>query len=213
LSAPKFSTFFEKLKSTGEEKIVTNDESLGEESIAENTLDNLDFETVEETPSGSTPPPLPHEIFEIPAPTYPSHLREDAKFWSELSTRLWRADRQLRRLNTEINHGESSAGMERLTRRFEEILETLQANDIEILDHTGEKYDAGLSLNVLQFEPQSGISSEMILETVKPSVRLGKLLVPGEVIVATPIASTPIATPEEQIGGDEAKTDQTETDV
>jgi hypothetical protein len=175
VSAPKISALLEKLKTP----------------IAPPAAEEeIDLTTVEDIPSGSTPPPLPHEAM---APFAVTSLRDDARFWSELGTRLWRAERQLRRMN----EGEKTDGLDRLTRRFEEVFETLHQNNIEIHDHTGEKYDSGLTLKVLQYEPQEGITSEVILETVKPSVRLHGVLVPGEVIVATPIVK-PVQEPQEQ---------------
>lgn len=111
-----------------------------------------------------------------------SALHTDTKLWDELGTRLWRAERQVHRLH----QSEASENSERLLRRFEEIIETLHDHDIEILDHTGERYDTGLALKVLQYEPQGGITEEVVLETVKPSVRVKGVLLPGEVIVASP---------------------------
>lgn len=188
--APKISTLIEKLTpqtptvNSETREPATEGQTLAQESGAQSdtaSLDDLKFETVDSPQPQSTPPPLPAENA---ASTTLANLREDAKFWSELGTRLWRAERQLHRLIE--SQSEAGAGLERMARRFEEIMETLEEYDIEILDHTGEKYDAGLSLKVLQFEPQNGISHEVITETVKPSLRLKGVLVSGEVIVATP---------------------------
>jgi hypothetical protein len=44
-----------------------------------------------------------------------------------------------------------------------------------------------MALNVVSFEPTSGLTSEEIKETIKPSVALhGRLIQMGEVIVGTP---------------------------
>lgn len=179
MSTSKFSALFEKFKvpasNTSSHDTDAPDESTSEVSL----LDKLELEFEPAPAAPSTPPPLPEMITQQNAL---SSLHVNTKFWSELSTRLWRTERQLKRLHENAPNEHS----ERLTRRFEEVLETLREYDVEILDHTGEKYDAGLTLKVLQYEPQDGIAHEVILETVKPSVRLQKVLVPGEVIVATP---------------------------
>lgn len=109
-------------------------------------------------------------------------LHENAKFLQDLATRIWRAQKQLDKAlqNTD------DAQLERFARRFEEISETLNDYGIEILDHTGQNYDVGLNLTVLQFEPTPGIAREVISETIKPSLRMHGVLVPGQVVVAAP---------------------------
>lgn len=140
-------------------------------------------------PSNPTPGDVPDEI----SPPFPNEqwvaeippaLRtlDDPKFWVEFGTRLWRARRQFEKTREEID----STSLERFERRFNEVFETLEAHGVEILDHAGQLYDPGLTVRVLQFEPTPGLSRETITETVKPSLRVGALFIPGEVIVATP---------------------------
>lgn len=182
MSAPKLSDLFGKFKAPDAiAPDASTRDTTSEPEAAEKVVSQLESLFI-------APPPLPPAVA---AQTFVTGLREDAKFWGELSTRLWRADRQLRRLN----ESEPSDGIERLTRRFEEVFEALRDHDIEILDHTGEKYDAGMTLKVLQFEPQDGIKDEVIVETVKPSVRLKGVFVPGEVVVATPREYSQLAPP------------------
>jgi hypothetical protein len=75
-----------------------------------------------------------------------------------------------------------------LLRQLEGAKDALHAAGIEAKDHTGYKYVPGLAVTVIAFQPQVGITIDVISETLKPSVffRDG-LIQPGEVIVSTPI--------------------------
>ena len=46
-----------------------------------------------------------------------------------------------------------------------------------------------MTLTVLQFEPTPGIAREVICETIKPSLRIRGVLLPGQVVVAAPMAA------------------------
>lgn len=111
-------------------------------------------------------------------------LHENAKFLQDLATRIWRAQKQLDKALQKSDE----PNLERFARRFEEIGETLSDYGIEIIDHTGQNYDVGLTLTVLQFEPTPGIARETICETIKPSLRVHGTLIPGQVVVAAPMA-------------------------
>lgn len=87
-----------------------------------------------------------------------------------------------------LRESEESSAAERLERRFQDVMETLHDGDFEIIEYDGQTYDAGMTLRVLQFEPRENIERETIVETVRPSMRLRGFFVPGEVVVATPIA-------------------------
>lgn len=75
-----------------------------------------------------------------------------------------------------------------LLRQLEGAQDALHAAGIEAKGHTGDKYVPGLAVNVIAFQPQAGITFDVIAETLKPSVffRDG-LIQPGEVIVSTPV--------------------------
>ena len=135
---------------------------------------------------------------QIPGVQELAGLHENLKFLQELATRIWRASKQLEKALKVSDE----ANLERFARRFEEIGETLAEYDIEIIDDTGKNYDAGLSLKVLLFEPTPGITREKIIETIAPSLRIRGVLVPGQVVVATPIAEV-VAPVEESL--DEAE--------
>lgn len=149
----------------------------------------------QETPQGA-PPPFPSqdsssasmqqsEVPVIPVEALPSAVLEDTKSLSNVCVRLWRVQRRLQNLHGS-RQGASPEELEWLNRRFVEIMEALQDMGVEVLENTGEKYDAGLNLRVLDWETRADLSRETILETIKPTLRLRGLLLPGEVIVGRP---------------------------
>lgn len=100
-----------------------------------------------------------------------------------VATTLWKV-----RSRVERERGEQSFEVPKwLQRQLEASSDELEALGVELKDHTGEKYVAGLALGVMAFQPRAGITFDVIVETIKPSVYLkGALIQPGEVIVATP---------------------------
>ncbi len=152
------------------------------------------------------PPSLPI----ISEASLPPALRDDLHFFRTLCTRLWRFERQL----VKVAQTEPSESHDRLTRRFESIIEALRDAKIEIIDHDGEKYDSGLNLSVLQFEPREELSREMVIETVKPSLIVRGIRIPGEVIVGQPIVveAEPVADNAEPIAEIEEISSNVEAD-
>lgn len=112
-----------------------------------------------------------------------STLKDDSllKLASEIGTTVWRLQQ---RLATKVD---ASDTMKRITRDLESVRDTLSQGDIEIKDHTGEKYDGGMALNVIAFQPTPGITREQIIETIKPTIyHKNKLIQMGQVIVGVP---------------------------
>jgi hypothetical protein len=101
---------------------------------------------------------------------------------ADLVTSFWR----LRRRAAELERG-TPGELSRMRRDLEALADRLADAGVEVLDHTGEPYDAGKSLRVLTFQPTPGRSREEISETLKPSVSYrGQWLQIAEVIVAMP---------------------------
>jgi hypothetical protein len=104
-----------------------------------------------------------------------------------LGTKLWRVDKRVE----QVANRDESLEIERLARRFEELREAiLQGVDIEIHDYTGQRYDVGLTVGVLTYQPTADITTgdEVIIETVKPTMyHHGSLISPGEVVVGVPL--------------------------
>ena len=114
---------------------------------------------------------------EIKAPQF------DLKASASIATNAWRAQNKM----VDSDTGEAKEEMKRVYRHIEGIIESLTQSGIQIIDPVGRAYDSGMALNVVSFEPTSGLTSEEIKETIKPSVALhGRLIQMGEVIVGTP---------------------------
>jgi hypothetical protein len=58
---------------------------------------------------------------------------------------------------------------------------------VKIQNHTSEPFDSGQSLEVIAFQPTAGISRDVVVETIRPTVYLkGIRIQMGQVVVATP---------------------------
>lgn len=103
------------------------------------------------------------------------------KMTAEIGTTAWRIQRRL------TSTGESSDIIKRVSRDLESVHDALTQGGIEIKDHTGEKYDGGMALNVIAFQPSPGITKELVIETIKPTIyHKNKMVQMGQVIVGVP---------------------------
>ncbi|MDY0152135.1 MAG: hypothetical protein RBS43_07680 [Candidatus Cloacimonas sp.] len=108
---------------------------------------------------------------------------DETQFFAEVATGLCRLKQRM----LEPGTAHPLEEMRRIYRHLESTWETLNEAGIEIMDHINEYYDPGMSISVLAFQPTKGISRELIIETIKPTVYLkGKRIQMGEVIVGTP---------------------------
>ncbi|NQT77650.1 MAG: hypothetical protein HQ565_08045 [Bacteroidetes bacterium] len=104
------------------------------------------------------------------------------EFLAEVSVGAWRLKKKM----IDVETGQPFDEMNRTYRHLESILLTLEKEGIEIQDHDGQQFDAGLSLKVLAYQPTPNIDQEYVLETIKPSIYLkGDRILMGEVIVST----------------------------
>jgi hypothetical protein len=140
--------------------------------------------------------------FRIPPPVWPAGMLEQLgevaallqkpraefggigpKALSNLGTGLWR----LRGRMIQPDSGRPHAGMERAYRHFESVWDALHNEGVKILDHTNEPFEPGRALEVMSFQPTPGLSRDVILQTIKPTIYFrDKLMQTGEVIVGTP---------------------------
>ncbi|MEX2409838.1 MAG: hypothetical protein WD607_00465 [Candidatus Paceibacterota bacterium] len=113
----------------------------------------------------------------------PSGSKEiNSEFISEVSVGAWRLKKKM----TDPSTGEPLNETSRAYRHLESVFITLEKEGVEIQDHDGQPFDAGLSIKVLTYQPTLGIDKEYVLETIKPSIYLkGDRILMGEVIVAT----------------------------
>ena len=82
---------------------------------------------------------------------------------------------------------------------MESTSDALRQGGIDIKDHTGEKYDGGMALHVITFQPAPGLSHEQVIETIKPTIyRENKIVQMGEVIVGVPEKGATPDTPDNE---------------
>lgn len=80
--------------------------------------------------------------------------------------------------------------VKKIARYLESIHDSFIQLGIEIIDRTGESFDYGLPEKVVTAKPQEGISKELVVETLRPTVKWNNQIYPGEVEIATPIAKS-----------------------
>lgn len=113
---------------------------------------------------------------------------EQFRFLAEAATGLWR----LRQRMLEPGTDRPQESMRRAFRHLQSAWDVLEQAGLEVLDHTGMAFDAGLSLRVLAYQPVAGAARETVIETIKPTIYFrGASLQMGEVIVGTPEAAGP----------------------
>lgn len=125
-------------------------------------------------------------------PGVPSLKVEETSFYkdqmhlqAEVLTGLWRLRGRLVKPGT----SEPLEETKRAYRHFETAWDALVNAGFRVEDYTKQPFRTGLNVDVLAYEEAPGLSSEIILETVKPGVFYNDILIQrGEVIVGTPEA-------------------------
>ncbi|MEW2507472.1 MULTISPECIES: hypothetical protein [unclassified Amycolatopsis] len=108
------------------------------------------------------------------------------------ATALWRARKKLT--------GAQDRVAKQAGRYLSASQDALDAAGVLIQDHDGDPFDSGLALEPLVFQDEPGLTSERVVETVRPSVYLaGRRIQMGQVIVGCPVA--PGTTAEEADAG------------
>jgi hypothetical protein len=98
---------------------------------------------------------------------------------ANIVTSLWRARRKLAQVSGDANKAAS--------RHIDAAFDALAAAKVEVKDHTGEKYVTGMALKVIAIQPNPSLRTDIITETIKPTIRYKDLLIQrGEVAVETP---------------------------
>lgn len=108
--------------------------------------------------------------------------RIDTDELARAGTAMWRAQRRLaQEREAGPNSGQIAKYMRITVRSLKEAL------DLDIQDHTGDRYDPGQSLQVLEYEDVPGLTQEVVTETEKPSIYFrGELVQRGQVVVGRP---------------------------
>ena len=102
---------------------------------------------------------------------------------ADVATGIWRIKNKF----SAVGVNDLPDEIKKAYRHVESTWDALASAKVEVRDHTKEKYVAGMALNVIAFKPSSSVHTEMITETIKPSIFYnGKLIQMGDVIVETP---------------------------
>lgn len=111
----------------------------------------------------------------------------------DVGTLVWRIQQRLSTVD------KLPKELHRVSRDLESTWDALTQRGIEIKDHTGQDYDAGMALRVITSQPVAGLTHPQIIETLKPTIyHRDKIIQMGEVIVGVP-EETEASEPVEEI--------------
>jgi hypothetical protein len=98
----------------------------------------------------------------------------------ELAVEFWRIKSRLVKASVNLDDIQKRG----LESSVQKLIKYLDRFHIEIADHTNQKYNEGLSVDVLSFENDPSVSVPMIKETVEPTIICeGKVVKKGKVVV------------------------------
>lgn len=133
----------------------------------------------EDAPINQPEPAIPAE----PAPDAPAEWVDPGRLLAEVATQLWR----MRRLMVEPGTDLPQDVMRRPFRHLDALQDTLGASGLRAVDHTGQRYDPGMSLTIIACEERPDLEQERVIETLRPTVVFdGRRIQIGEVILAIP---------------------------
>lgn len=117
--------------------------------------------------------------------------REHQQLLAEISTGLWRLRKSLVNPQT----GQPMEGANRAYRHLLAVWELIQEAGYIIQDHTRQPLSSRPMVKIITYEYKPGIESEIISETIKPSVYFRndaeiELIQAGEVVVARPTVTS-----------------------
>lgn len=123
-------------------------------------------------------------------PSPPTAAVDERRLIAAMCTSAWNLRRRM--LDPETNRPRAEfrraySDVKALWREFDD-------RGIRIIGHTGEEYDDGLSLDVVTFEERDDVTTQTIIETIKPTIVFdGTRIQIGEVVVGTPRSPDDIA--------------------
>ena len=104
-----------------------------------------------------------------------------------LAMNAWRIQVRLTDSNREPREEIGKDDLKKINRYCDAMFQSLSAIGMEVKDRTGEAFDYGLPEKVLTAQPQPGLTREIILETVRPTIYWNtQIAQPGEVVIGTP---------------------------
>jgi hypothetical protein len=110
----------------------------------------------------------------------------------KLATELFRVRKRMLKAGT----AEPLEEMRRPWRHVDAMWDLIHQAEFEVQDHDGKRFEAGLELTVIAFQPTAGLQKETVIETIRPSIyHKGQLVQRGEVVVGQPEAPAAPAGP------------------
>lgn len=118
---------------------------------------------------------------------YETEIDKHLRLLADIVNGLWRLKNKM----VDEETSEPLDEMRKAFRHFESIWDALKSAGVNINEHEkNSPFDSGLALNVLSFQPMSGLNREIIIETIKPSISYkDRPIQSGQVIVGTPVSS------------------------
>lgn len=121
------------------------------------------------------------DIHEVVAPKF-LNVSIQVKDLIELSIEIWRLENRLNKVVIGLEDNQKEA----LLNSIQKLKRYTEKNDIEVVDHTNQKFNDGRNLDVLAVEKSQNISDSIIKETKEPTVLCkGQVVSKGKVIVLT----------------------------
>ena len=122
---------------------------------------------------------LRQEIMYAVAPKF-LEISVEVNDLAELAIDYWRLENKINKVLNTIK-GTNKEGLENSLGRIKRYLEK---NDIEIVDHTNQKYDEGLNLEILTVEEDPKVTGPIVKETKEPTIlHKGQIVHIGKVVL------------------------------
>jgi hypothetical protein len=98
----------------------------------------------------------------------------------DLAVEIWRIKNRIAKVESGLPEIQKR-GLESSIQKLSKYIDSF---NVKIVDHAGQKYNEGMSVNVLSFELDPSISTSVIKETIEPTIIYdGKVIRKGKVIV------------------------------
>jgi len=100
----------------------------------------------------------------------------------ELAVEIWRIKSRINKVSIDLSEIQKRG----LESSIQKLLKYLDRFDMKIIDHTDEKYNEGMNVDVISFEKDPKIRFPTIKETIEPTIICkGHVIKKGKIIVIT----------------------------
>jgi hypothetical protein len=104
-----------------------------------------------------------------------------------LAMSAWRIRVKLTDSNREPREEIGKDDVKKINRYCDAMFESLSSIGMDVKDRTGEAFDYGLPEKVVTAQPRPGLTREIIIETIRPTIYWNtQIAQPGEVVIGTP---------------------------